>query len=279
MKGIIRLPYVFGQVMRFSFGSNWRSFLAVLDEARIARARQSLEALPIRDHLHGKTFLDVGSGSGLFSLAARSLGAHVHSFDLDPESVECTKALRARFFPGDTNWLVETGSALDEQYLSGLGAFDIVYSWGVLHHTGAMWQALESASRLLKPQGWLVVAIYNDQGRASRRWLHIKRLYNWLPPSLRWCVVIPALIRLWGPTILRDLVRGRPLESWRRYGRERGMSPWHDVVDWVGGWPFEVAKPETVFAFFRSRGFTLEYLVTCAGGIGCNEFVFRRIAN
>ena len=96
------------------------------------------------DDLTGKTFLDIGSGSGLFSLAARRLGAKVHSFDFDSNSYGCTMELRKRYFDGDGNWKVEQGSALDRNYIESLGKFDIVYSWGVLHHTGAMWTALEN---------------------------------------------------------------------------------------------------------------------------------------
>jgi 2-polyprenyl-6-hydroxyphenyl methylase/3-demethylubiquinone-9 3-methyltransferase len=54
------------------------------------------------------------------------------------------------------------------------------------------------------------------------------------------------------------------------------MSPWRDVVDWVGGLPFEVARPDEVFAYCRDRGFILRTLKTQAGGHGCNEFVLER---
>lgn len=265
---------------RFAFGDNWAKFLALLNEQRIAQAEASLRQRLECDRLDGQSFLDIGSGSGLFSLAARRLGARVHSFDYDPQSVACTAELRRRYFPDDTEWRVEEGSALDVAYLQRLGTFDVVYSWGVLHHTGSMWPALGNAAQCVRPGGKLVIAIYNDQGRGSRMWLAVKRAYNRLPGPLRWLVLGPAAARLWGPTMLRDLLRGRPLHTWRAYNRtsQRGMSPWRDVVDWVGGLPFEVASPAAIFTFFHARGFDLQQLSTCGGGHGCNEFVFKRHA-
>jgi 2-polyprenyl-6-hydroxyphenyl methylase/3-demethylubiquinone-9 3-methyltransferase len=262
---------------RFAFGENWARFLRVLDEARIERAERSLREMLKLERLDGLRFLDVGSGSGLFSLAARRLGAEVHSFDFDPQSVACAQELKRRYFPDDESWQVEQGSVLDAEYLATLGQWEIVYSWGVLHHTGHLALALERVGGLVAPGGLLFIAIYNDQGRASRAWLHVKRAYNRLPNALKWIVLWPAAARLWGPTLLRDLLSGQPLRSWLNYGQDssRGMSPWRDVVDWVGGLPFEVATPETIFRFYRDRGFVLEELTTCGPGHGCNEFVFR----
>ncbi|MDA8560535.1 class I SAM-dependent methyltransferase [Nitrospinae bacterium] len=262
---------------RFQFGENWLRFLDVLDESRIEYAVQSICVNLGVENLKGKSFLDVGSGSGLFSLAARRLGARVYSFDYDPQSVACTAELKRRYFSDDAQWEIEQGSALDQEYLARLGEFDIVYSWGVLHHTGGMWQALENVVPLVYTGGQLFVAIYNDQGRASRIWTVIKKTYNRLPIGLRWMVMGPVLLRLWGPTMLRDLLRGKPFITWRDYKKNgRGMSPRHDVVDWVGGYPFEVAKPEEIFEFYRDHGFWLKQLKTCAGGHGCNEFVFLK---
>jgi SAM-dependent methyltransferase len=261
---------------RFEFGRNWSQFLRVLSIERIETAERSLQTLLSLENLEGKSFVDVGSGSGLFSLAAKRLGASVHSFDFDPDSVACTMELKRRCFPQDTQWRIEQGSVLDEEYLRAIGQFDVVYSWGVLHHTGAMWKALERVVQLVKAGGTLVVAIYNDQDGRSRRWLVVKRTYNILPSWAKGLVLWPAFVRLWGKTMARDLFRGNPFRSWGHYGSERGMSPWRDVVDWVGGYPFEVAKPEAIFDYFTSRGFVLKKLKTCGGGHGCNEFVFER---
>jgi 2-polyprenyl-6-hydroxyphenyl methylase/3-demethylubiquinone-9 3-methyltransferase len=261
---------------RFAFGANWTRFLESLNEDRIRIAEESLRRMLRKDSLAGLRFVDIGSGSGLFSLAARRLGATVHSFDYDPQSVACGIELRRRFFPDDPAWTVEQGSALDPKYLRTLGLFDIVYSWGVLHHTGDMWLALENAIPLVKQGGLLFISIYNDQGTQSRRWLAVKKCYNRLPSPLRFLVVWPSAVYAWWRPSLRDLLTWQPFQTWRQYRKNRGMSPWRDVIDWVGGYPFEVAKPEEIFHFYRDRGFQLEELTTAGGSVGCNEFVFSR---
>ena len=260
---------------RFAFGRNWSSFLGTLDETRIANAEKSLlEKLEVRD-LAGRSFIDIGSGSGLFSLAARRLGARVHSFDFDPHSVACALELKRRYFPDDPLWTIEEGSALDTTYLNGLGQFDIVYSWGVLHHTGAMWDALDNVSRSVAPGGCLFIAIYNDQGTASHRWRSVKKLYNRLPPAFRFLVLGPCAVVLTWRRVAKDCLRLQPLRFFTEYKQRRGMSYWYDLIDWVGGYPFEVATPKAIFEFYKAKGFTLSWLETCGGTLGCNQFVFR----
>jgi 2-polyprenyl-6-hydroxyphenyl methylase/3-demethylubiquinone-9 3-methyltransferase len=262
---------------RFEFGKNWTNFLSRLDETRILEAERSLKQMLELKSLEGKTFLDIGSGSGLFSLAARRLGAKVYSFDYDSLAVECTAELKRCYFPDDPSWAVQQGDILNVDYLKSLDTFDIVYSWGVLHHTGAMWQALENVVPLVGKGGKLFISIYNDQGDASRRWRMLKKFYNKSSNIIRFILVLlVGLLWIIRTSLVRliHLENPLPFKEWADTKKERGMSVWHDLVDWVGGYPFEVAKPEEVFDFYRMKGFTLVKLKTCGGGLGCNEYVF-----
>lgn len=264
---------------RFEFGKNWRKFLTLLNKERIQAAERSLLHTLELGSLAGKTFLDIGSGSGLFSLAARGLGAKVHSIDIDDDSVACTRELKRRFLPDDEQWTIEKASVLDQRYLESLGTFDIVYSWGVLHHTGAMWQAIENATRLVAHGGRLFIAIYNDQGGWTTRWKLIKKIYNVLPRVLRLAFVVAVTLpreTLHAVYMCAASKPGLYVRSWTHYESIRGMSRWHDMVDWIGGWPFEVAKPEQIFEFLKRQGFSLQTMTTCGGGLGCNEFVFLK---
>jgi 2-polyprenyl-3-methyl-5-hydroxy-6-metoxy-1,4-benzoquinol methylase len=260
--------------LRFSFGENWRRFVALVDDERIAAAERDLRQMLGREDLTGLRFLDAGSGSGLASLAARRLGAEVVSFDIDDESVASTAFLRRRHFGEDEEgWSVGHGSVLDEDYLESLGKFDIVHSWGVLHHTGAMWDACEKVLRCVKPGGTLFIAIYNDQGTWSERWKRIKRLYcsGTAGRLLVTGVCVPAIH---ARKLAADIVWLRNPLARLRAKKARGMSPWHDMRDWLGGYPFEVAKPEEIFEFYRAHGLTLTRLKTVGGSMGCNVFVF-----
>lgn len=265
--------------LRFEFGKNWTRFLKTVDDARVADAENCLKCSLHLDDLAGMSFLDIGSGSGLFSLAARRLGATVHSFDYDLDSVACTRILKEKFHADNDSWRIERGSALDESYVRALGLFDIVYSWGVLHHTGDLYRALDVARLPVKPGGRLLVAIYNDQGAVSKRWAYLKRAHARSPRVVKFAIELTTFVVTWLRCVPLDIVRLKPfrtVNAWRSYSRVRGMSPWHDVVDWAGGFPFEVAPPEAIFRFFRDRGFRLEDLKTCGGGKGCNEFLFLR---
>jgi 2-polyprenyl-3-methyl-5-hydroxy-6-metoxy-1,4-benzoquinol methylase len=264
---------------RFAFGANWTHFLEVLDEARIAAAETSLCTMLKATDLRGMRFLDIGCGSGLFSLAARRLGARVHSFDFDVQSVACANELKRRLYPDDDAWHVEQGSVLDSEYIGRLGQFDVVYSWGVLHHTGSMWVAIENAiSRVAAPRGLLFIAIYNDQGWKSRAWWFVKLIYNRMPKFLRAPFVLGVSVLTRLVVIAKYSLKLKPMVAigpLLRDQRERGMSAKYDAVDWIGGFPYEFATFDTLAAYLEARGFSL-INQRRDGSQGCNELVVRR---
>jgi len=261
---------------RFGFGENWNAFLKVLDEGRIAEAQRSLRDFLAIDNLEGKSFLDIGSGSGLFSLVARRMGARVHSFDFDANSVGCAQELKRRYFPEDPNWIIGQGSVLDRTYVESLGQFDVCYSWGVLHHTDQLWRAIFNAQMTVAPGGVLYIAIYNDEGIVSAIWETVKRTYcrNAFGRAAMTAIFYPAFF-LGG--LLLDLVKVRnPARRYSEHRKYRGMSLIHDWKDWLGGFPYERASTDRIEGFLANFGFDKVRTDRPDFGFGNNQFVFRR---
>jgi len=261
---------------RFAFGANWQRYAKKVDEPRILEAEASLREMLQTDDLRGLSFLDAGCGSGLFSLAARNLGARVQSFDFDRDSVATTTSLRERFRPGDDGWSVGQGSVLDQAWLATLPRFDVVYCWGVLHHTGEMWRALDNVVDRVGWGGRLFISIYNRQAVWTHVHTAMKRAYVRSGPVGRAGILAGFASWQFARCLAADAARGRNPVARYLGTAGRGMSVWHDWVDWVGGYPYEVAKPEEVFDAVVPKGFVLTALRTCGGHAACNQFVFRR---
>lgn len=262
---------------RFQFGKNWQSFLSLLDDQRIGQAERSLAEFLDQDNLAGQRFLDIGSGSGLFSLAARRLGAKVQSFDYDDQSLECTSELRRRFYPDDPDWQVEQGSVLDRPFVESLGKFDVCYAWGVLHHTGHLWPALYNAQLTVADRGLLFIGIYNDQGIVSSCWEIIKRAYC-SGPLARALTTAAFYTLFFTAGLLIDLIRFRnPAARYREHKKLRGMSLTHDWRDWLGGYPFEPATPQRITTFFENLGYRQLKFQPTAHGFGNNQYLFQKM--
>jgi 2-polyprenyl-6-hydroxyphenyl methylase/3-demethylubiquinone-9 3-methyltransferase len=264
------------QGKRFGFGKNWSAFLQVVNDDRILEAEQSLRSFLGVENLEGKRFLDLGCGSGLFSLAAHRLGADVYSFDYDESSVACTAELKRRYAASAASWSVELGSVLDRKYIEGLGTFDICYSWGVLHHTDNLWQAIYNAQIPLRSGGQLFIAIYNDEGMRSAIWETIKR--NYCAGPVRRALLTAVFYTLFLVAGLAiDLVKLRnPARRFTEHRKYRGMSLIHDWKDWLGGYPFEPATPQRVQSFLENLGCKLVRFARPDFGFGNNQFVFEK---
>jgi len=260
----------------FSFGKNWQNYLKhAFNAQRLNEAQKSLIQFIGTDDFKGKTFIDIGCGTGMFSLAAYKLGAsQVISVDIDPFSIHCTKLLHARA-KKPTSWKIIHGSILDKKLIAALPSADIVYSWGVLHHTGKMWEALDAVTTLVKKDGYLYIAIYNklDGLFGSRFWLSLKKKYN-AAPKIGKKIIEFAFISAffaWNFLTLQN-----PFKKIKNYKSKRGMSWYYDVIDGLGGYPYEFASVEEIFHFYKKRNFELLNIKT-TNGIENNEFLFRKI--
>lgn len=258
----------------FEFGKNWKAYSRKIDQGRIDSAIKDLTKL-FPEGLAGKMFLDIGCGSGLHSLAALKLGAvSVTAIDLDEESVETTKAVLTQFAP-QANWKADVVSIFDASPQT-LGTFDVVYSWGVLHHTGDMWRAIERAGALVEPGGRFAIAIYEATPFDSV-WKVEKKLYAHAPRPMQWLLRQFYMAAL----LARVSLRENPVAYVRNYARLRGMDFSHDAHDWLGGHPYETASAHDLIARVCAQGFTelRSFPIPRTIGLlgtGCSEFVFIR---
>jgi len=262
----------------YGFGENWADYAEHIEEGEIEKARDGLRALLPGDCLPGRTFLDIGCGSGVHSLAALNLGAaHVTAIDFDPQSVATASKILERFYPAGPHD-ARVCNILQPDALAGK-TFDTVYSWGVLHHTGDMWTAVANAASLVAPGGLLVLALYKKTPLCPA-WRFEKRFYTSAPPVIRKGMDVLYGV-LW---LAAQGMKGRnPVAYVREYRTRRGMRFLNDVRDWLGGYPYQSAAPEEVEGFMTPKGFqkiaafhTDPPALFGLGGSGCAEYVFRK---
>jgi SAM-dependent methyltransferase len=266
------------QDAHFAFGKNWASYAQLLTESRVQAAVDSLRKLAGGD-LQGKRFLDIGCGSGLHALAALRLGAReVIALDIDADSVRTTEEVLHANAAGQ-HWTVRQASIFDLEGDS-LDKFDVVYSWGVLHHTGDMDRALRAAAALVAPQGRFIFALYR---RTFLCWLWKveKRWYAGASPAAQ-SRARGAYVGLFRLAFPFRKERGRFRDYVAGYGQQRGMDFDHDVHDWLGGWPYESISPQRTerlmasVGLYRVRAFTLHGIKLGLFGSGCDEYVYAR---
>lgn len=257
----------------FSFGQNWKDYLTTVSVDEIERAKDDIESWLGKDFILGKSVVDIGCGSGIHSLAFCLLGAaSLVSFDFDKNSVDATMSLwRAESRP--KQWNVSQGSILDKRFVENINCkFDIVYSWGVLHHTGAMWEAIGNALSLVKPGGIFWISLYAKGPRYTQD-LSLKRQYNSASNLGKRWMIYKAIWKL----MLRRIKRLQNPFKWNEK-KVRGMNVYHDIIDWLGGLPYEVASENEVLSFCRKRGLVLEKIKVKGEG-GCNVYLFSMSAD
>jgi SAM-dependent methyltransferase len=259
------------QDLRFEFGRNWGSFVRRdFDWDRLEIARKHILDFLQRDDLEGLDFLDIGCGSGIHSAAAISAGANrAYSFDYDPNSVAATTMVWEKTGK-PARWTISRGDVLDGAFIASLGKWNLVYSWGVLHHTGDVWRALDNASKTVAEGGLFYIALYSADVQSDPEfWLRIKKEFNeasgWKRHKMVWWYI-------WVYMMGRDWRRSREVVSrFVKYRLTRGMSMFVDIRDWLGGWPMEFTYDAEVIRFLQDRGFECTKIKT---GEACSEFLF-----
>ena len=268
---------------RFKFGKNWKSFVKEnltdksLNEA-IRCTKKTLEKANI--NIQNKEIIDIGCGSGLFSLVILKLGAkHVTCVDYDPDSISCTTELLKSQNYKEDNFACIEGSILDESFVEKLGKYDLVYSWGVLHHTGDLLKAIKNSTLLIKEDGSIFISLY-QKTILDRFWKIEKRFYSGTSKFFKLIINNIWVLK----TRISFALKGRSFNQMiSSYDQGRGMNFYKDVYDWLGGYPYEGITPKACISIFLKLGFTNTYLNRTgkywALSSTCNEFVFRKENN
>jgi 2-polyprenyl-6-hydroxyphenyl methylase/3-demethylubiquinone-9 3-methyltransferase len=242
----IRIRYVTKR--RFAFGKNWLSYTKrSLNGPRLTKAVEAFERLFAGIELKGRSFLDVGFGQGLTTAIAASKGCKVMAIDIDPDNIKALQTTAEALGLDPSLIQVQVASILDESLVARYqDHFDIVHSWGVLHHTGQMETAIANTCRMVRRGGYLIIAIYNRHW-SSPFWKGVKYTYNICPGPIQRLMVL-----VFYPIVYTA--------KWLVTGKD----------------PYEYASIDQVRQMVEPYGFTAVRIRPAGVPTGCNEFIFRR---
>jgi SAM-dependent methyltransferase len=261
----------------FAFGKNWELYSRQINSSHIESSKKDLIGLIQLESLQGMSVLDIGSGSGVHSLSMMLLGCKdLVALDYDPDSVSTTnRVLSGKSFKGD--FQVIQADIL--KHIPGIDGrtFDLVYSWGVLHHTGDMMKGIDRSISYVKPGALIALALYRKTLLCTF-WRIEKFLYSKSPKILQ-SLFQKTYEFVFGLGI--KIKTGQSLRAYKlSYFQKRGMDFSRDVHDWLGGYPYESIDPRYLIQYMEQRGFTLlnSHISKKQIGIlgsGCDEFLFK----
>ena len=256
----------------FKFGENWKNFSNLIDNNRLKEAVTSLKKLTNKKSLNNLSFLDIGCGSGLCSLAAIQLNCKkIYAIDQDEQSIKTTKKVlqKSRF----KKVKVEKKDLFT---LNEKEKFDIVYSWGVLHHTGNMLEAIKKSTKMVSKNGMLILALYKKT-KLCNLWKIEKYIYKSSPKVIQNFIKNLFIFLFKLAMILKRKNFSNYIND---YKTKRGMDFYHDVHDWLGGYPYESISIEEIskimdkFGYKMIRSFQVKKQIGFFG-TGCDEYVFK----
>lgn len=254
---------------KFSFGKNWCDYVDKLTDDIVKIHKDNLFTYYTDYDFKDKSILDIGCGSGLSSLSFNILGCKsLLSIDVDPNSIIAAYKLKNNFKKlvlTECDWEIKEQSILDDNFVNNSRKFDLVYSWGVLHHTGDMWTAIDNASKLVNDGGILHLALYVSGNRYNDD-LMLKYLYNMTDENGK-----IKLIYDW----LYYYHISKNIDIFQI--NNRGMNKYNDCIDWLGGLPYEVCNPSVLDYFLEKKGFVKIFYKPALGQGGNFICLYKKI--
>ncbi len=253
---------------RFEFGQNWNLYSKSISDVEVNLAKQGIiKLMPTKTALDSKSFLDIGCGSGIHSIAANTLGFEsITATDFDLKSVN-TAISNKKIFNSNIN--IFQDDILNTKIKN---KFDVVYSWGVLHHTGNMEKAILNSRKLVNDEGYLIIAIYKKT-YFCKMWHFIKKLYCNSPRFIK------KIFNFTFYTLRLSLylIKGNKIS---KYKQIRGMNLYFDSIDWLGGFPYESASKDVIVSMVGD-GFELVKFFDAKPNLGlmgsaCSEYTFKK---